>query len=193
MKHLKVIACETAFRELCFCASQSNTVIDFTFMPRKLHVVGAKMMHEALQDEIDKVNIDKFDAILMGYGLCGGGVVGLKSKLSIVIPKAFYFTSGWLERKMLPDREESLDDLISYKSMINDIVFLNTGVGNVETYRDQIKDKSIKLESPAIEIEGDNSLLFRFINGDWNEEEFTVIPANYEIIATNDDKIIGYK
>ncbi|MFI3327313.1 MAG: hypothetical protein R3Y35_14265 [Clostridia bacterium] len=43
-----------------------------------------------------------------------------------------------------------------------------------------------------IEISGDNSLLMKFLNGDWNENDFTVIPPNHKIIATNDNNIIGY-
>ncbi|MFI3211919.1 MAG: DUF1638 domain-containing protein [Eubacteriales bacterium] len=124
MKRLKVIACEVAFRELCYCASQCRAMIDFTFMTQGLHDKGATPMKQMLQDEIDKVDIHKYDAIVLAYGLCSNGVVGLQSKLPMIIPKAhdcitfflgskeryaeffdknrgtYVYTSGWIERGM---------------------------------------------------------------------------------------------
>lgn len=88
MKRFKVIACEIAFRELCFCASQANAVVDFTFMPKGLHDKSAEKMRLALQHEIDQVECHKYEAILLAYGLCSCGVVGLTSQLPLVIPKA---------------------------------------------------------------------------------------------------------
>ena len=217
MKRLKVIACEVAFRELCLCASQSNNIIDFTFMPRKLHIVGDKKMQQSLQDEIDKVDDSKYDAILLAYGLCGCGVVGLKSKLPIVIPKAdncvsfflgskekytdikthypkaFYFTSGWLEREIVPNSGNTSENFASYKSMIDDVIFINNGVGNIDRYKKEVEEISKSLKTSCTEIDGDNSLLLNLLNGDWNENDFTVVLPNHQIIATNDDNIIGYK
>ncbi len=217
MKKLKIIACEVAFRELCFCASQVGSIIDFTFMPRKLHIVGEDKMRDTLQSEIDKVDTDMYDAILLGYGLCGCGVVGLESKLPIIIPKAhdcisfflgskqryeelkqeylkaFYFTSGWLEREIVPNNGSLSKNLSSYKSMIDDIIFIDTGVGNAEYYRAQIQEDAKHLETSCIEIKGDNSLLLNFLNGNWNENDFIIIPPNHQIIATKDDNIIGYE
>ena len=217
MKRFKVIACEVAFRELCSCASQVHAIVDFTFMPRKLHIVGAEQMRETLQSEIDKVDVHKYQAIFLAYGLCGCGVVGLKSKLPIVIPKAhdcisiflgsdqryvdikqeypkaFYFTSGWLEREMIPNSGRISENFTLYKSMIDHIIFINTGVGNSEEYRKEVHEIAEKLESSFTEIEGDKTLLFEFLNGDWKEDHFTIIPPKHSVIATNDNNIIGYK
>ncbi len=217
MKRLKVIACEVAFRELCFCASKVDTIVDFSFMPRKLHIVGVEKMRATLQNEIDQVDTEIYDAILLAYGLCGCGVVGLKAKLPIIIPKAhdcisfflgsrqrytdlkqehqkaFYFTSGWLEREIVPKNEGLAQNLASYKSMIDDIIFINTGVGNSEDYRRQAQQLAQECEASFIEVNGNNSLLLNFLNGNWNENDFTIIPANHQIIATNDDNIVGYE
>ncbi len=217
MKRLKVIACEVAFRELSFYGSQSNCIIDFTFMPRKLHIIGTKSMKETLQSEIDKVDIDRYDAILLGYGLCGCGVVGLKSKLPMVIPKAhdcisfflgskekyleikqdypkaFYFTPGWLEREIIPNRGYTSEDFALYKDVIDDAIFINTSVGNTDNYRKEIKEMCQSLEASFKEIQGDSLLLQNFLNGNWDEDSFKIIPPNHEVIATNDKNIIGYE
>ncbi len=220
MKRLKVIACEVAFRELCFCAAQADTVVDFTFMPRKLHIVGAAKMQEILQGEIDKVDAEKYDAILLAYGLCGNGIVGLCSPLPIVVPKvrdcisfflgsqqkydaflkehpkAFFFTSGWIEREMNFGGGNILDNFAKmpdkYKSMIDEFVFINTNVGNTKDYREKIRTQAESIAWTPIEIEGDNSLLFRFLNGNWSENEFAVIPPNHRIVSSDNENIIGY-
>ncbi len=217
MKRLKVIACEVAVGELCLCASHSNNIIDFTFMPRKLHVVGADKMRETLQSELDKVDSNKYDGIVLAYGLCGYGLVGLKSQLPIIIPKvhdcisffmgseqryadfkktypkSFFFTSGWLEREIMPSDNKAPNDYTLYKSMIDHTIFINTGVGHVEQYRKDIKEIAQNLEASYMEIASDQSMLAKLLNGEWDENNFVVIPPNHCIIATNDENVMGYE
>lgn len=243
MKHLKVIACEVAFRELCYCASQCSTIIDFTFMSQGLHNKGSESMKKFLQDEIDKVDTDKYDTIILAYGLCSNGVVGLQAKISLVIPKAhdcitfflgskekysgffnanrgtYLYTSGWIERGMnsLEDEdgimarlginktyEEYVEEfgeenaeyimemLGGHEASYDKIALIDTKVGNMEYYREKLHEKAESTKWTPIEIEGDNSLLLKLLNGDWDENNFTVVPPNHEIVATNDENIIGF-
>jgi len=63
-----------------------NEDIDYVFIEQHLHDTPEKMKAK-LSEELDKVD-DSYDLILMGYGLCSNGVVGLKSKKQrLVIPK----------------------------------------------------------------------------------------------------------
>lgn len=242
MKRLKVIACEIAFRELCFCASQSRNIIDFSFMTKGLHDKGAEKMREALQEEIDQVDTQKYEAILLGYGLCSCGVVGLCSKLPLVIPKAhdcvtfflgskeryaeffegntgsYIYSPGWIERDIAhADIEDSITTKLGmnkkyeeyveefgeenaqylmemfegYKESYDKVVFINTLVGDVELYRQKLQEKAASNGWKAEEIAGNTSLLQKFLDADWNEEDFTVILPEHEIVATNDAQIIG--
>lgn len=84
----KLIACEVLFREICYCAAGCSNIVDITFMEKGLHDVGAKKMSEKLQAEIDRVDAEKYDAILLCYGLCNNGISGLRSPLPLVIPRA---------------------------------------------------------------------------------------------------------
>ncbi|MGM0366851.1 MAG: DUF1638 domain-containing protein [Actinomycetota bacterium] len=60
--------------------------MDYIFMEQHLHDTPNKM-RARLQKEIDKVD-DSYDRIILAYGLCSNGVVGLKSgKHQIVVPK----------------------------------------------------------------------------------------------------------
>jgi hypothetical protein len=118
---LKVIACEIAFREICFAAAQSPNILDLEFLTQGHHdLPNAGRTH--LQERIDAVPAGKYEAILLGYALCGNILAGLKAGLTpLVIPRAhdcitfflgsrarydqlaaarpgtYYYTSGWLE------------------------------------------------------------------------------------------------
>jgi hypothetical protein len=118
---LKVIACEIAFREICYVASQSRHLIDLEFVTQGLHDTPLKGREE-LQRRINEVPEGKYDAILVGYALCGNIITGLTTRHTpLVIPRAhdcitfflgsreryqsfsethpgsYYYTSGWLE------------------------------------------------------------------------------------------------
>jgi len=121
-KHLMLIACAVLHRECYHCASISKNIIDIKLCEKGLHDIGAAKMSARLQAEIDAVPADKYDAILLAYGLCNNGTVGLRAKLPIVIPRAhdcislllgskerykeyfdknpgtYYRSSGWIER-----------------------------------------------------------------------------------------------
>jgi hypothetical protein len=131
MKRYKLITCEILFREISLCASMCNNIIDVQVMPKGLHDIGEKSMREKLQTEIDSVDSDKYEAILLCYGLCNNGIRGLHSKLPLVVPKAhdcitlllgskeayneyfynnpgtYFKSSGWIERDVNPNQTEN--------------------------------------------------------------------------------------
>ncbi len=118
---LKVIACEIAVREIAFVASQSRHVVDFEFVNQGLHD-HPNLGREEVQKRIDAVPSGKYDAILLGYALCGNILSGIRAgdtqlviprghdcitfflgsmeryqRLSEARPGSYYYTSGWLE------------------------------------------------------------------------------------------------
>ncbi|MBI5384066.1 MAG: DUF1638 domain-containing protein [Verrucomicrobia bacterium] len=118
---LKVIACEIAFREICHCAARSPNILDLEFLPQGYHD-SPKTGRTEIQKRIEAVPAGKFDAILLGYGLCSNIITGLTTEHTpLVLPRAhdcitfflgskeryrelfdahpgtYYFTSGWLE------------------------------------------------------------------------------------------------
>ncbi|NLO49008.1 MAG: DUF1638 domain-containing protein [Clostridiales bacterium] len=129
-KKYMVIACEVLFREICLCAAQCGNIIDISFMEKGLHDIGEKRMYKALQQEIDKVETEKYDAILLCYGLCNNGIRNIHARLPVVVPRAhdcislllgskekyadyffknpgtFFLSSGWIERNTQPDKAE---------------------------------------------------------------------------------------
>ncbi len=136
MLRLKVIACDVLNREISYLASQSKQYVDVTFLNQGLHNTPDKLKN-MVQAEIDRANGEfpynyyntcpNYDYIIIGYGLCSNGIVGLNSKsIPIVIPRAhdcitllmgskekykssfvnypgtFWFSSGWIERGWPP-------------------------------------------------------------------------------------------
>lgn len=119
--YLKVIACEIALREICHLAAGSRSVLDLEFLPQGLHDTPTTGKDE-IQRRIDAVPAGKYDAVLIGYGLCSSILKDLRAgPTRLVIPRAhdcitfflgskeryqecfnarpgtYYFTAGWLE------------------------------------------------------------------------------------------------
>ena len=120
---IKAISCEVIYRELCYAASRSPHQVDVQFLPKGLHDQGCGGMRLRLQSEIDKTDLTKHEAIVLGYGLCGNGTAGLTARrVPLVIPRAhdcitllmgsrqafqeyfeshpgvYYRSTGWVER-----------------------------------------------------------------------------------------------
>jgi hypothetical protein len=89
--HLLLIGCEVILRELCEAVARSPHVVDVRFLTKGLHDLGAKAMRAALQEAIDAVELapESRDAIVLGYGLCGNGLLDLEARsIPLVIPRA---------------------------------------------------------------------------------------------------------
>ncbi len=87
-RRLALIACEILQRELCLCAARSPRVVDLVFLPKGLHDMGKTGMTARLQAAIDAIDATRYEAILLGYGLCNNGVEGLRAPLPMVVPRA---------------------------------------------------------------------------------------------------------
>jgi hypothetical protein len=120
---LKLIACEVLYREMCAAVARAPHQVDIEFLPKGLHDLGGAAMRQRLQQIVDAAETAHYDALLLGYGLCGNGVAGLSSRgTPLVIPRAhdciallmgsrerykeyvdnspgvYFRSTGWLER-----------------------------------------------------------------------------------------------
>jgi Protein of unknown function (DUF1638) len=140
---LKLISCEVLFREMCDAVARSPHQVDIEFLPKGLHDLGSGEMRGELQRVVDRTDpatrsgasssVDRplagetacptYSAILLGYGLCGNGLNGLRAvAIPLVIPRAhdciallfgsrqkyreyfeqnpgtYFRSTGWLER-----------------------------------------------------------------------------------------------
>ena len=87
-KRLKLLACEIMYRELCLLVSQSENIIDVEFFRKGLHDAGSETMSQTIQMAINTVPTKDYEAILLAYGRCNNGVVGIKAPdIPLVIPR----------------------------------------------------------------------------------------------------------
>jgi hypothetical protein len=146
---LKLIACEIVYRELCAAISRSVNQVDVEFLPKGLHDIGQAGMIARLQEVLARVDQSQYEAVLLGYGLCNNGLVGLSAgQVPLVIPRAhdcitlflgskeryldyfqshpgvYFKTSGWIERG--ENTHQMNPDSIAHRS------------GMVQTYEDLV-------------------------------------------------------
>ena len=85
---LYCLACEVLARPLYLSAARSPHIVDISLFRRGLHNDPADL-REKLQARVDEVSGAGYDAIIMGYGLCGQATAGLTAReVPIIIPRA---------------------------------------------------------------------------------------------------------
>ncbi len=139
---LKVLACEIMVRELGFVAAHSRNTLDIEFLPLGYHE-NPKEGRARLQERIDAVPPNRYDAILLGYGLCNLMLVGLTARHTpLVIPRAhdcitlflgskeryqeefsrcpgtYYYTAGWLEYQQRTQRTAKQVSGFTYEELV---------------------------------------------------------------------------
>ena len=84
---LKAIFCQVFTREMEDVLSRSPHAVDVENVPMGLHDLGVSMRPH-LQERIDAADCGGYDAILLGYALCGRGTEGLRAgKTQLVLPR----------------------------------------------------------------------------------------------------------
>lgn len=84
----KAIVCQVFTREIKEACSRSPHAIDLEIVDMGLHDRGVHMRPH-LQELIDAADGDGYDAILLGYALCGRGTEGLRAlQTQLVLPRA---------------------------------------------------------------------------------------------------------
>ena len=121
-----VIACKV-FQNLLEAYLPDEVASNITFMDYGLHRVPSKLTW-SVQDEVDR--IEDPSVIILGYGLCGNGLQGVKSRQHTLViaraddciaillgsreayleefenePGTYYLTKGWLESGSDPLKE----------------------------------------------------------------------------------------
>lgn len=84
---LKLICCEVLTRPVYLAAARSPHTIDIEFTKLNSHV-SPYTLRALIQEKIDAAG-PGYDAILLGFGLCGNSTAGLKARdIPLVIPRA---------------------------------------------------------------------------------------------------------
>ena len=87
---VKFICCDVFTRIACDLVSKSPHIIDLEFVPMLSHVEPDKL-RDIIREKLEKaVNESgrKYEAIMLGFGLCGNAITGLSCSIPMVIPRA---------------------------------------------------------------------------------------------------------
>ena len=132
------------------------------------------------------------------------------SKYFQEIPGCYWYTADWIENSNMPGEErhngmirmfekqgydeetieylvESLEGLHNY----HNAAYIRMPYINNDVYREITRKAADFYGWQYHEIEGSMSLMERFINGDWDPEDFLVVEPGETVAATNDKQIIG--
>jgi hypothetical protein len=85
---LKCLSCESLARLVYLCAAQSPHIVDVELFQIGLHNKPVNL-RSLLQERIDALSGQKYEAIVLAYGLCGQATAGLVARdIPLVIPRA---------------------------------------------------------------------------------------------------------
>jgi len=87
---IKFICCDVFARPACRLVSDSPHIVDLEFVPMLAHD-EPKKLNALIQEKIDHSFGDsgrKYEALILGYGLCGNSVLGLTCPVPMVVPRA---------------------------------------------------------------------------------------------------------
>ncbi len=130
---LKLISCEVFSREMETAIDRSPNEVDVDYLPKGLHEIPCSQMQDRIQEVVDQGDDSKYDALLLGYGLCSNGLAGIHTRnIPMVMPRAhdcitlllgskeryldyfnehpgvYFKSSGWIENESSSDELSQL-------------------------------------------------------------------------------------
>ena len=166
--------------------------------------------------EIDQVKGEEFDEIVLGYGLCSNGIVGICARRHPLIvprihdcislflgshgsyedqakkePGTYYLTPGWIEKGETPLSKyesyarsygEETAKWVLHEEMKNytRILLINTGVYEIDRYREIARQNAEFLGISCQEVKG-SPVLFRALVRGPREKDFLHIERGHTI------------
>lgn len=133
---IAIIGCMVLNREISHLVAQSHHVVRVWWLRQGLHDTP-DILRTELQRAVDEIEREnelllhdtRFDAIVLGYGLCSNGVIGLRSRsLPVVVPRCddcislflgsagryrrlfeempgiYWYNTGWIEQAFTPSK-----------------------------------------------------------------------------------------
>lgn len=232
----RLISCAVFQRELSIALGKTRNLVDPEFLEISLHE-RPEILHEALQGRVDAASEQRsaagrpYDAILLGYGLCGNGLAGIEARgVPLVLPRAHdcctillgarseflarfgdklsapWSSTGYFERGTSGFRESdegrSMGIGKSYATLVAEYGEENAAyvwetlhpvseervlryieleetaeLGHAETLRERAAAEN----KDFLLLPGSSRLLRSLVAGDWDQDEYLVVPPGARI------------
>lgn len=134
---IAIIGCMVMNREISHLVAESRHMVRVWWLRQGLHDTP-ELLRTSLQETVDTIEREnehlpetlRFEAIVLAYGLCSNGVIGLRSRsLPIVVPRCddcislflgsadryrelfarlpgvYWYNAGWIEQAFTPSKE----------------------------------------------------------------------------------------
>lgn len=126
-KRLHIVACHVLWREFCTVAASSKNTFTFDLLEQGLHN-SPDDLRTAVQSAVDRA--PPCDAVLLGYGLCSMGIVGVAARAVPLVcvrahdcitfllgskeryqtyfdahPGTYWYSPGWIDDTPMPGKE----------------------------------------------------------------------------------------
>lgn len=123
-----IIACKVLWREINYLTSKSPYYYHIVYIDQGMHN-EPKELNRHLQEKIDDLE-KEYSTILIGYGLCSNGIVGINSRTARLVlmrghdcitfflgskdrymsnfekfPGTYWYNTGWIDMSDLPQKE----------------------------------------------------------------------------------------
>ena len=170
---IKFICCDVFARIACDIVAKSPHIVDIEFVPMLLHMEPEKLkqlIREKIENSISGTG-RRYDALILGFGLCGNAVIGLSCPVPMIIPRAHdcctvfmgskekflasfgdilsarWCCTGYFERgRLLSIGYSDLEKLANYKTSVE-------YMGYVEQYDEETADFIWEMMHPVRETD----------------------------------------
>ena len=124
-------------------------------------------------------------------------------------PGTYWYSPGWIETGSQPGEERYETTLRSYTdkygqdnaeylmqmeqgwfTLYSNAAYVDLGFWNADVYREYTQRCADWLGWNYDDLSGDPELMARFVEGDWNVEDFLIVEPGHRVVATHNERII---